>query len=107
MAANHVSHDDQVKRRHTLEGPKNHIIAYILSIVLTVLAFIAITYRDTVDGTFVLMFIVALALIQAIIQAVFWMHLKDRGHLIPRIFLITAVLFVSAFIVMAVYWVWW
>lgn len=50
------------------------------------LAFAVVLYGD-LDRSFILIFIVTLALVQAIIQLFFWMHAKERGHLFPLIFL--------------------
>ena len=36
--------DDQVKRGHAHEGPKNHVLAFALSIALTAFAFLAVYY---------------------------------------------------------------
>lgn len=99
--------DDQVKRGHAHEGPKNHVLAFALSIALTAFAFLAVYYSHVLETWFVLTFIMLLAVIQAAIQAVFWMHLKDRGHLMQRIFLACGALVSAMAAVMAVYWVWW
>ena len=98
---------DEVKRGHAHEGPKNHILAFILSITLTVFAFLAVIYAHVLEAWFVIGFIVLLAFIQALVQAVFWMHLKDRGHFMQRLFLAGGALVAMMCIVMAVYWVWW
>ncbi len=107
MEANHSPSHDVAKTKHQQEGPRKHLLAFLMSIFLTILAFIAVAYRDVLDSNFVPMFIVALALIQALVQALFWMHLKDRGHFQQRLFIAcgAAVAFAAAYT--AIEWMWW
>ncbi len=98
---------DTIKRKSVHEGPRNHFLAFGLSLLLTLLAFIAIFYQDVLETWFLLSFIVLLAILQATIQAVFWMHLKDPGHRQQRIFLVGGVIIAVTAVVMSVYWVWW
>lgn len=37
----------------------------------------------------------------------YWMHLKDKGHLMPILFMIGGFFVASTCIVMALFWVWW
>mgnify|MGYP000854431395 CR=1 FL=1 len=96
----------KVKRGPVHEGMRNHYLAFVVSIVLTALAFFAVMTPE-LDTRFKYSFIVILAIIQAAFQLFFWMHLKDRGHKIPIMFMGSGVLFVVTFIIMAVFWVWW
>ncbi len=98
---------DSIKRKSAHEGPRNHFLAFGLSLVLTLLAFIAIIYQDVLETWFLISFIILLAILQATIQAVFWMHLKDPGHMQQRIFLVFGVVIALTAVVMSVYWVWW
>ena len=102
----HQESSSAAGQRHRQEGPRNHYLSYILSIILTMLAFAAVIYGD-LNRAFLLWFLVILALAQVIFQLVYWMHMKDRGHTYPILFLsmgfITALTAVAA----AVYWVWW
>lgn len=105
MASNHPSSSEQGNRRHVHEGPKNHFLAFGLSILLTILAFVVVNAQ--MGRTFTLLFIVLLAIIQAVFQLTFWMHLKDRGHFYATVGIafgfITALTGVAA----VVYWIWW
>jgi cytochrome c oxidase subunit 4 len=98
---------DQVKRTNIHEGPRNHYFAFIFSIVFSLLAFLVIIYEHVLETWFVYGFLMLLAVFQAIIQAVYWMHLKDRGHVEQRIFMIGGSIVAATAIVMAIYWVWW
>ncbi|RKN61397.1 cytochrome C oxidase subunit IV family protein [Paenibacillus ginsengarvi] len=105
MAANHHSASEPTSKRHIHEGPKNHYLAFALSILLTVLAFVVV-YAE-IGRTFTILFIVVLGIIQAVFQLAFWMHMKDRGH----VYAITGIAF--GFIIAltgvaaVVYWIWW
>jgi cytochrome c oxidase subunit 4 len=105
----HATHNsvDPIKRMKSHEGPRNHFLAFGLSLLLTLLAFIAIIYQHVLETWFLLSFIVLLAILQAVIQAVFWMHLKDRGHLQQRIFIAMGAFVALTAVIMSVYWVWW
>jgi cytochrome c oxidase subunit 4 len=73
-----------VRRKQRHEGPRNHLLTFGLSIMLTALSFVAVAYALTEDSHvepwFVSFFIVGLAIFQAVIQLGFWMHMKDKGH---------------------------
>ena len=110
MAADqHATHEsvDSIKRIGGHEGPKNHFLAYGLSLVLTLLALIAIIYQHVLETWFLLSFLVILGILQAVIQAVFWMHLKDRGHMQQRLFFVGGAFITLTIIIMGVFWVWW
>lgn len=98
---------DVIRRSDAHEGPKNHILAFALSILLTALAFLTVIYQHVLESWFVIAFLSVMAIIQAFIQALFWMHLKDKGHVIQRIFLIGGFIVAIAAFIMAIYWVWW
>ncbi len=98
---------DQVKRAGVHEGPRNHYFAFVFSIAFTLLAFLVVYYQDVLETWFVYGFLILLAVFQAIIQAVYWMHMKDRGHVQPRLFLIGGVVVTFTAVIMALFWVWW
>jgi Heme/copper-type cytochrome/quinol oxidase, subunit 4 len=105
MTADHAASVEQKKRvKH--EGPKKHIIAYIFSLVLTILAF-AVVISGDVNIDFVYIMLVLMAGVQVFIQMAFWMHMKDRGHLFPIVGILSGVVIVFTMIIMAVYWAWW
>lgn len=95
----------QAPKRHRVEGPQKHIIAFILSLALTIIAFAAVA--SGISTTFTYVVLVVMAIIQVLIQLSFWMHLKDKGHLFPIISICAGVVLVIAMMVMALYWVWW
>ena len=105
MAANH-SASTETKKRHKHEGPKKHVISFIFSLVLTLLAF-ATVMSGEVNTDFIYILLIAMAVGQVAIQMAFWMHMKDRGHLYPIIGIVSGVVVVFTMVIMAVYWVWW
>ncbi|GGD80392.1 cytochrome C oxidase subunit IV family protein [Paenibacillus nasutitermitis] len=103
------THDTTVNeagKRHKHEGPKKHIIAFIFSILLTVIAFSMVAAGE-MNSTFVYIMLVFMAILQVIIQMSFWMHMKDRGHIFPIIGILMGVFVVITIVVMAEYWAWW
>lgn len=96
-----------VKRANTHEGPKNHFLAFAISIALTVLAFLVVYYQSALETWFVYGILIIMAVVQAAVQGFFWMHLKDPGHLHQRIFMLGGVIIAFTALVMALYWVWW
>ncbi|WP_152396413.1 cytochrome C oxidase subunit IV family protein [Paenibacillus guangzhouensis] len=106
MSTQHSASDSTAKHRHRHEGPGKHIVAFIFSIVLTLIAFAAVMAGE-VNKTFTYIIIMVMAVLQVVVQLAYWMHMKDRGHLMPIIFLFGGALIAFTAIIMAVYWVWW
>ncbi|WP_372662592.1 cytochrome C oxidase subunit IV family protein [Cohnella sp.] len=105
MSSNHSASGEQTKR-HKVEGPRKHIVAFVMSLALTIIAFAAVSAGE-INTTFTYIILVSMAVIQVFIQLAFWMHLKDRGHMFPIIAIITGIFVVFTMVVMALYWVWW
>lgn len=103
MTDNHQPTLPSKKVRH--EGPRNHNLSYIVSILLTMLSFAVVLYGE-LDPTFVLVFIIFLAFVQAIFQLFFWMHAKDKGHAHALLALGFGFVVALTALVTAVYWVW-
>lgn len=100
-----------VKPKHRHEGPKNHLLAFALSILLTGFSFIAVAY-GIAEGThmerwFVLSFIVILAIFQAIVQLTYWMHMKDKGHGWATLFICMGFFIALTAVISALFWIWW
>jgi len=108
MAAEQLtSQDGTAKRRHKHEGPQKHIIAFIFSIVLTLIAFAAVGSGAELNKSFVIILLLVMAVLQIVIQMAYWMHMKDKGHLLPIFFMIGGAFIAFTCIIMAVFWVWW
>jgi len=97
-----ANHSEENKSLRPQEGPKRHIITFIVSIFLTALAFFAVAYMP--ESPFVIPFIVLIGLVQAGFQLYVWMHLDQKGHEFPAIGIWMGVFFVTAFIIVFIYW---
>lgn len=106
MAEQHKPQDGAVRHRHRPEGPQKHIAAFAFSVVLTLIAFAAVA-AGGVNAAFTVILLLAMAVLQVIVQMGFWMHLKDKGHLMPIIFMLGGFFVAGTCIVMALAWVWW
>jgi cytochrome c oxidase subunit 4 len=106
METNQHQADSKIKRGKVHEGPRNHFITFGVSLLLTLLAFMAVA-NVGLDRTFVLVFIIFLAIVQVIFQLAYWMHMKDRGHRYAVIGLSTGAFVAVTAFVAAVYWMWW
>lgn len=103
--ATHAHNDSQRKPKVKHSGAKVHVVTFILSIVLTILAFAAVAY-EVVPAGFTVPFIVILAVVQAFFQLFVWMHLDQKGHEFPRLGIFSGCFVVLTAIVTFVYWVW-
>ncbi|WP_256758767.1 cytochrome C oxidase subunit IV family protein [Cohnella sp. WQ 127256] len=102
---NHTA-SEEAPKRHKVEGPQKHIVGFVMSLALTIIAFAAVSAGE-INATFTYIILVSMAVIQVIIQMAFWMHMKDRGHLFPIVGIFAGVFVVITMVVMALYWVWW
>jgi len=93
-------------REHKVEGPYKHYLAYIVSIVLTMIAFALVIYGG-LDSEFLLTFLVVLAICQALFQIYVWMHGREKGHTVPLFFLFSGVFATVMLTLTAVFWMVW
>ncbi|TVX88234.1 cytochrome C oxidase subunit IV family protein [Paenibacillus agilis] len=105
--ASQQSASNHSNRRHKHEGRQKHIVAFIFSIVLSLIAFAAVASVAEVNATFIIILLLVMAVLQVIIQMAYWMHMKDKGHLLPVVFMLGGAFVALTCIVMALYWVWW
>ena len=96
----------KIRKGKPHEGPKNHLIVFVVSIVLTFLAFMAAANHLLSTG-FVIFLLVVMAILQAAVQLGYWMHMKDRGHFYPILFILLGLLVALMAFAFAIYWTWW
>ncbi|MNZ46622.1 Cytochrome c oxidase subunit 4B [compost metagenome] len=105
-----TNHDSKggaaVKHRHRHEGPQKHVVAFIFSIILTLIAFAAVA-AGGVNTAFTVLILLVMAVLQVLVQLGYWMHLKDKGHMIPIIFMAGGFFVAATAVVAALYWMWW
>lgn len=107
MAADQLTSNNGRKRASKHEGPQKHIVAFIFSIILTLIAFAAVGSAGEVNSTFIVILLLVMAILQVVIQMAYWMHMKDKGHMLPILFMFVGAFIALTCVVMAVYWVWW
>jgi cytochrome c oxidase subunit 4 len=99
-----------VHKKVRLEGPRTHLVAFALSILLTAFAFLAVSYAIAEDAHverwFVILLILFLALFQAVVQLAFWMHMKDKGHGIPILGIVMGFFVALTCVVAGTLWSW-
>ncbi|GAA3410013.1 cytochrome C oxidase subunit IV family protein [Paenibacillus hodogayensis] len=103
--AGHDHSASDAGKRHIHEGPKNHYLSFIFSIVLTLLAFVVV-YAE-IGRTFTILFILVLGIIQAVFQLAFWMHMKDRGHAYAITGIAFGFIIALTGVAAVTYWIWW
>ncbi|GGH38131.1 cytochrome C oxidase subunit IV family protein [Paenibacillus segetis] len=103
---NHHHDGSVIKRRHRQEGPQKHVIAFIFSIILTLIAFAAVA-AGGVNTAFTVILLLVMAILQVLVQLGYWMHLKDKGHLLPIIFMAGGFFVAGTAIITALFWMWW
>ncbi|WP_438347802.1 cytochrome C oxidase subunit IV family protein [Paenibacillus sp. FA6] len=103
--------DEQIKhkvvnRRPRHEGPQKHIVVFIFSIVLTLIAFATVA-AGGVNKAFTITLLLVMAILQVFVQMGYWMHLKDKGHLLPIVFMLGGFFVAGTAVITAVFWMWW
>ncbi|KQL46310.1 cytochrome C oxidase subunit IV [Brevibacillus choshinensis] len=101
-----AAHTEEVRKpkvKH--DSPKRHLVAFIGSLVLTALAFIAVAF-EVIPTSFTVPFIVVLAFVQAFFQLFVWMHMDQKGHEFARISIFAGLFVILLAIIVFVFWVW-
>lgn len=106
MTTDQHTPEHAVKHRHRHEGPQKHVVVFIFSIVLTLIAFAAVA-AGGVNPVFTVIILLIMAVLQVFVQMGYWMHLKDKGHMMPILFMLFGFFVAGTCIIMALYWVWW
>lgn len=108
MHDTHVPSEQELAiNKQELERDKqHHLITFGLSIVLTILAFIAVAF-EAIPRAFTLPFILGLGVVQAVFQGLVWMHLNQKGHKYANIFMLSAVFVTFLTMLCFVFLIWW
>lgn len=106
MSADRQPSSTVPKSRRKPEGPRNHYLTFIASILFTMLAFAAVVYGG-MTRAFLVPFLVGMAIVQVILQLVYWMHMKDRGHVFPVVGIAFGGIVALSAVAAGVYWMWW
>jgi cytochrome c oxidase subunit 4 len=84
---------------------RNYWLTFAVSIVLTIITFYIVAKLDT-SGNYLIPFMIVLAIVQALFQLIFWMHMNEKGHLFPIIGIASGCFVTLTAIITALYWVW-
>ncbi|KAA6452245.1 cytochrome c oxidase subunit IVB [Bacillus atrophaeus] len=101
-----VSTDLAYRKKKNAEEMKYQVLSFGLMIGLTLVAFLTVASDDIVNW-FTIPFIILLAVIQVIFQLFYFMHMNQKGHEAPALFLYSGI-FVAFITVLAfVTIIWW
>lgn len=99
--------DIEYRRKKNAEEMKHQVITFALMMVLTAASFVAVGYRDVFSPWFTIPVIVVLACVQVGFQLYYFMHMSNRGHAAPALFLYTGVLVGFVTVLAFLLIVWW
>ena len=106
MGTNSSAQDNlELRKAKNKEEMKKQVMAFALSIFLTIVAFIAVA-SDVISHWFTIPFILLLAIVQVVFQLYYFMHLKHKGHEAPALFMWSAVAIAAVMIAALVLVVW-
>ncbi|MBS4207751.1 cytochrome c oxidase subunit IVB [Bacillus sp. FJAT-50079] len=95
----------EYRRKRNAEEMRHQVISFAISIFLTLVAFGAV-YAGF-DKWFVIPVILLLAAVQVIFQLYYFMHMNQKGHEAPQLFIYGGVIIGFATIVCFLTIVWW
>jgi cytochrome c oxidase subunit 4 len=75
------------QHKHDSQAFRSLIWSFVLSLALTVFAFVAVGARLIQDSLNLAMFILLLAALQVAFQLFYFMHLHEKGHRFPLLFI--------------------
>lgn len=102
----------EIKEKHNRKNATNRLLwSFGLMIALTCIAFVAVASAASEDpvipATFVVPFIILLAVIQVVVQLFIFMHLEERGSQYFIYFIFTGVFVAVITVIALMLWVWW
>jgi len=95
----------EYRRRKSAEEMRHQVVAFAISIFLTLVAFGAVAAGF--DKWFVVPFILLLALVQVIFQLYYFMHMSHKGHEAPQLFIYGGIIIGFVTVVTFLTIVWW
>lgn len=104
MKGSHV--DIEYRRKRNAEEMRHQVITFALMILFTITAFIAVGY-DEFSSWFTIPFIFLLALVQVAFQLYYFMHMSNKGHEAPTIFMYVGMLIAFVTILAFMTIIWW
>ncbi|QOR68430.1 cytochrome c oxidase subunit IVB [Cytobacillus suaedae] len=93
------------RKKKNAEDMKYQVITFIITLFLTIMAFLAVGLDFT--GWYVVPFIILLAVVQLIFQLYYFMHMSHKGHEVPALFLYSGVAVAAITILAFMTIIWW
>lgn len=85
----------------------HYLVTFASMIVFTVLAFIAVALRKDINDYLIAFFIVTMAVVQVAFQLYYFMHMKEKDHGFPALFIYggALVVFVTVLAFVTIVWI--
>ncbi|MEK5039685.1 cytochrome C oxidase subunit IV family protein [Sporosarcina sp. FSL K6-3457] len=101
----------ELGRKRAKNAMRNQIMMFALMIFMTLISFAMVTaYQSEVAGFsqyFVIPTLLLFAVVQIALQLFYFMHMNEKGHGIPQMFMFTGALLAFVFVLTFVSIVWW
>lgn len=78
-SSNGASLQERQRKEKQKREMSHYLVSFGMMMALTILAFVAVG-SGSISSKFAPLFIIVLAVIQAVFQLYYFMHLKDKGH---------------------------
>jgi len=101
------NHSKSIPARRMAREKQYQLMVYGVSVVLTLLAFLAVGSEAIQNRPALVSFIIILALLQVLFQLTYFMHLKDKGHKYPVGFLFYGGFATMVIVFGILLWIWW
>lgn len=109
MVKGQIETENRVQVQYRLERNKkdmrHQFISFLLMIFLTLVAFMAVGFGNF-SAKFVIPFILVLASVQVGFQLYYFMHMSNKGHEVPALFIYSAVLVAVVMIIAFITIIW-
>lgn len=96
----------EIRKKKNREEMKNQVITFVLMIFFTLIAFALVGYGEF-SGYFILPILTILAIVQVIFQLYYFMHMKDKGHEAPALFMYSGMFVALLTVATMMLIVWW
>ncbi|GGE41093.1 cytochrome c oxidase subunit 4B [Pullulanibacillus camelliae] len=107
MALNQSDINSYLEKQKKRQELIHYFVSFVLMILFTVLAFVAVMLRDSINDYLIAVFIVTMAVVQVVFQLYYFMHMKEQDHGFPTLFLYSgaAVAFLTVISFVSIVWI--
>lgn len=96
----------EFRKKSNAEEMKHQVITFSLMILLTIGAFLAVSY-DGFSLYVIGPILVTLAIVQVIFQLFYFMHMSHKGHAAPQLFMFSGIFFAGVMALAFSTIIWW